>query len=62
MRKKDYILCIVVGLFVISINTLSIRGRPMTISVDTAIFATIISAAVSFGIFGLKEKWIEPGR
>jgi hypothetical protein len=34
----------------------------MTISVDTAIFAAIVSAAVSFGIFGLKEKWIEPGR
>lgn len=27
-----------------------------------AIFAAIVSAAVSFGIFGLKEKWIEPGR
>lgn len=62
MRKKDYTLRITLGLFVISINTLSICGRPMTISLDTAIFATIISAAVSFGIFGLKEKWIEPRR
>jgi hypothetical protein len=34
----------------------------MTISVDNAIISVVISAAVSFGIFGLKEKWIEPRR
>lgn len=34
----------------------------MAVSVDNAIISVIISAAVSFGIFGLKEKWIEPRR
>ena len=34
----------------------------MAVGVDNAIISVIISAAVSFGIFGLKEKWIEPRR
>jgi hypothetical protein len=34
----------------------------MTLTVDTAILTVVISAAVSFGIFGLKEKWVEPRR
>jgi hypothetical protein len=34
----------------------------MTLTVDTVTITAIISAAVSFGIFGLKEKWIEPRR
>ena len=32
----------------------------MTVSIDNAIISVIISVAVAFGIFGLKEKWIEP--
>ena len=32
------------------------------ITIDSAIVTIIISAAVSFGLFGLKERWIEPGR
>jgi len=34
----------------------------MVVTVDSAIITVVISAAVSFGIFGLKEKWIEPRR
>jgi hypothetical protein len=34
----------------------------MAVAVDNAVISVIISAAVSFGIFGLKEKWIEPRR
>jgi hypothetical protein len=34
----------------------------MTLTVDIAIYTAIISAVVSFGLFGLKERWIEPRR
>jgi hypothetical protein len=34
----------------------------MEYTIDTAIITVIISASVAFGIFGLKEKWIEPRR
>ncbi len=34
----------------------------MAYTIDSAIITVIISAATAFGIFGLKERWIEPRR
>jgi hypothetical protein len=55
-------LVVILEILSIFINAGYVFGLGMTVSVDNAIISVIISAAVSFGIFGLKEKWIEPRR
>jgi hypothetical protein len=55
-------LIVALEILAIVINADYVYGYGMAGGVDNAIISVIISAAVSFGIFGLKEKWIEPRR
>lgn len=56
------LLILILEVLSIFINAGYVYSLDMTVSIDNAIISVIISAAVAFGIFGLKEKWIEPKR
>jgi hypothetical protein len=56
------ILLIVILEFIALVINTGVYGWGMTVAIDNAIISVIVSATVSFGIFGLKEKWIEPRR
>jgi hypothetical protein len=62
MNSSIIIVLMILELSGIAINAVYTYGKWMALIVDTAILRAIISAAVSFGIFGLKEKLIEPRR